>query len=84
MFDANHGGVFDSELVDAVGRLTDAARTFFGFYDGGTIADPMMLDETWRMIGRLGPAGEAAISTRAIGRLADPPERGGNQDVREL
>lgn len=62
MFDASHSGIFDPELADAVGRLTNAARTFFGIYDHGTIVDPMMRDATWRMIGRHGPAGEAVGS----------------------
>ena len=58
-----HSGIFDPELRDAVGKLTDAASAFFWIYDGGTMADPMMRDATWRMIGRAGPDGETNVST---------------------
>lgn len=63
LFDASHSGIFDPELADAMGRLTNAARTFLHIYDGSTIADPMMRDGSWRMIARSGGAGEADVST---------------------
>ena len=63
--DASRSGIFDPHLAEAAGRLTNAARAFFDVYDGETVADPIMPDGSWRMIGRVGANGAEALLIEA-------------------
>ena len=70
--DAGRSGIFDAALAHAADRLTGAAQAFFDVYDGETIADPIMRDRSWRMIGRIGADGAEVVLTE--------PDRIGSQN----
>lgn len=58
-FDPDGSGTFDPALTAAIARLVAAADAFMGVYDVTTIADPIMRDTRWRVVGSPAPDGAA-------------------------
>ncbi len=60
----------DHSLKEAFARLIAAASSFVDVYDALTVADPIMLDGTWRMIGLPTVNGEPDMSAEAAANAA--------------
>jgi len=54
-FDSRHSYIVDPGLAAAVARLIAAAEAFIHVYDHSTVADPIMRDSRWRVVGCAGP-----------------------------
>ena len=57
----SYGRTFDPEIEGVVRSLTDALTTFFEFYDTHTIADPIIPDAAWRMVGNDNSPGKPTV-----------------------
>lgn len=60
--------VLEPELAAVIGGLADATAGFLHLYDGGTVADPLTRDGTWRMI-RQGSSPQDTAGSTEPGRI---------------
>ena len=69
LVDAARSGIFDPELADEVVRLTEGAKAFLEVHERATVADPVMRDGAWRMVGRVDPTGEVVSTEQMRGEV---------------
>jgi hypothetical protein len=81
LLEVGQHAIADPELRRGVSHLADAAGVFSHIHVRDTIVDPIMLDPSWRTIGRIGPDGEAETLAGQERRTVQEQLRAAADDV---